>query len=232
MWNYLLSPETSLAFQWTTDLNVAQITTSWSTSETTPRTLSAAERTFPSLSADRSRSFLVEHSHVDPNGLPVYLDLEGNETYDYNNDIRQYVGDGLPDLIGGMNNTFRYGNWDLSALATFSIGAKIFDSSAKRQLGVVTGWNMRNEKLDRWRQPGGIATYPRLTLDETTYSLPSGFPWWNTGFFIFDASYLRLRNLTLGYNVPLGKDSGLQNCRIAVNATTSSPSPTSPDWMP
>ena len=92
--------------------------------------------------------FLVEHSHVDPEtGLPVYLDLEGNETYDYNNDIRKYVGDGLPDLIGGINNTFRYGNWDLSALATFSVGAKIFDSSAKRQLGVVTGWNMRDEKL-------------------------------------------------------------------------------------
>ncbi|MGA0434845.1 MAG: hypothetical protein ACO3MV_04185, partial [Flavobacteriales bacterium] len=98
-------------------------------------------------------------------------------------------------------------------------GAKFFDSSAKRQLGVVTGWNMRDEKLDRWRQPGDEATYPRLTLDETTYSLPSGFPWWNTSLFIFDASYLRLRNLTLGYNVPLDAESGLQNCRISVNAT-------------
>ena len=122
-------------------------------------------------------------------------------------------------MIGGINNSFRYGNWDLSALATFSVGAKIFDSSAKRQLGVVTGWNMRDEKLDRWRQPGDVATYPRLTLDETTYSLPSGFPWWNTSLFIFDASYLRLRNLTLGYNVPLSEDSDLQNCRISLNAT-------------
>ena len=209
-------------FQWTTDLNVARNYNELvDIGNYTPDAVSGGTNDSRVIVGRPVGSFfLVEHSHVDPeNGLPVYLDLEGTETYDYNNDIRQYVGDGLPDLIGGMNNTFRYGNWDLSALATFSIGAKIFDSSAKRQLGVVTGWNMRDEKLDRWRQPGDIATYPRLTLDETTYSLPSGFPWWNTSLFIFDASYLRLRNLTLGYNVPLGKDSGLQNCRIAVNAT-------------
>ena len=209
-------------FQWTTDLNVARNYNELvDIGNYTPDAVSGGTNDSRVIVGRPVGSFfLVEHSHVDPeNGLPVYLDLEGNETYDYNNDIRQYVGDGLPDLIGGMNNTFRYGNWDLSALATFSIGAKIFDSSAKRQLGVVTGWNMRDEKLDRWRQPGDIATYPRLTLDETTYSLPSGFPWWNTSLFIFDASYLRLRNLTLGYNVPLGKDSDLQNCRIAVNAT-------------
>jgi hypothetical protein len=109
----------------------------------------------------------------------------------------------------------------LSALATFSIGAKIFDSSAKRQLGVVSGWNMRTEKLDRWRQPGDEATYPRLTLDETTYGLPSGFPWWNTSLFVYDASYLRLRNLTLGYNLPdfdLGKTQ-FQSFRLAFNVT-------------
>jgi hypothetical protein len=56
-------------------------------------------------------------------------------------------------------------------------------------------------------------------LDETTYSLPSGFPWWNTSLFIYDASYLRLRNLTIGYNIPLDAASTLQNCRISVNAT-------------
>jgi hypothetical protein len=151
----------------------------------------------------------------------VYLDLEGNETYDYNNAIRKYVGDGLPEFIGGMTNSFRFGNWDLSALATFSLGAKIFDSSAKRQLGVVTGWNMRTDKLDRWRQPGDEARYPRLTLDETTYSLPSGVPWWNTSLFIYDADYLRLRNLTLGYNLPDFQAGAVKfsQFRIALNAT-------------
>jgi TonB-dependent starch-binding outer membrane protein SusC len=209
-------------FQWNTDLNVARNYNELiDIGDYTPDAVSGGTNDSRVIVGRPIGSFyLVEHSHVDPEtGLPVYLDLDGNETYDYNNDIRKYVGDGLPDIIGGMNNTFRYKNWDLSALATFSIGAKIFDSSAKRQLGVVTGWNMREEKLDRWRQPGDEATYPLLTLDETTYSLPSGFPWWNTSLFIYDASYVRLRNLTIGYNVPLQPGSAMTNCRIAFNAT-------------
>jgi len=161
-------------------------------------------------------------SHVDAEtGLPVYLDRAGNETFDYDNSERQYVGDGLPEFVGGMTNTFRWKNWDLRALATFSYGAKIFDSSSKRQLGVVTGWNMRTEILDRWRQPGDEATFPRLTLDETTYGLPSGFPWWNTSLFVFDASYLRLRNLTLGYTIPtVGTGPhAIRNLRVNASVT-------------
>ena len=80
---------------------------------------------------------------------------------------------------------------------------------------------MRDEKLDRWRQPGDEALFPRLTLDETNYGLPSGFPWWNTSLFVYDASYLRLRNLTLGYNLPAfsaGK-MNFDSFRIALNAT-------------
>ena len=216
------SRNTTGALQWTTDLNVARNYNELvNIGEYTPDAVSGGTNDSRVIVGRPVGSFfLVEHSHIDPeNGLPVYLDLNGEETYDYNNDIRKYVGDGLPDFIGGLNNTFKYKNWDLSALATFSIGAKIFDSSAKRQLGVVTGWNMRTEKLDRWRQPGDEATYPRLTLDETTYSLPSGFPWWNTSLFIYDASYLRLRNLTIGYNLPLDPASTIQNFRIAINAT-------------
>jgi len=212
------------AFEWTTDLNLARNYNELvDIGNYTPDAVSGGTNDSRVIVGKPVGSFyLVEHSHIDPdNGLPVYLDLDGNETYDYNNDIRKYVGDGLPDLIGGVNNTFRWKNWDLSALATFSVGAKIFDSSAKRQLGVVSGWNMRTEILDRWRQPGDEATYPRLTLDETTYSLPAGFPWWNTSLFVFDASYLRLRNVTLGYNVPtfsaVGRD--FNSFRIAFNVT-------------
>ena len=125
--------------------------------------------------------------------------------------------------MGGMTNTFRY-----EAIGTSGHVSHI-QLWRRRFLTVhreaSTGRcdqleHARREILDRWRQPGDDCHLPRaLTLDETTYSLPSGFPWWNTSLFIFDASYLRLRNLTLGYNVPsIGKDSGLQNCRINVNA--------------
>jgi TonB-linked SusC/RagA family outer membrane protein len=164
--------------------------------------------------------YLMKFSHVDPeSGLPVYLDSDGNETFNYDNAERQYVGDGLPDVIGGMTNTIRYKRFDIQFLATFSLGAKIFDSSGKRQMGVVTDWNMRTDVLDRWRQPGDEAHFARLTLDETTYSLPSGFPWWNTSLFIYKADYLRLRNITVGYTFAMKPESRIKNLRVAANAS-------------
>ena len=148
--------------------------------------------------------FLVPFSHVDPEtGRPVYIDITGEETFEYNLEDRRAVGDGLPDHVAGLRNDITYGNWTFSSQFTAAFGAKIWDSSAKRQLGVVTDWNMRTDVFDRWRQPGDASQYPVLTLDETTYSLPSGFPWWNTSLFMYDASYIRLRNASLSYRVPM-----------------------------
>ena len=211
-------------FRWNTSLNVARNYNELvNIGNYTPDAVSGGTNDSRVIVGKPVGSFyLVEFSHVDPEtGLPVYIDLDGNETNDYNNNIRKYVGDGLPDVIGGISNEFRYKNWDMNFLASFSLGAKIFDSSAKRQLGVVSGWNMRDEKLDRWRQPGDEAAFPRLTLDETNYGLPSGFPWWNTSLFVYDASYLRLRNLTIGYNMPPFKAGKMNfdSFRIALNAT-------------
>jgi TonB-linked SusC/RagA family outer membrane protein len=164
--------------------------------------------------------YLMKWSHVDPaTGRPVYIDASGKETYTYSNFQRQFVGTGLPKAWGGLTNTFRFGNFDCQIFATWSLGAKIFDSSGKRQLGVVTDWNMRTEVFDRWRQPGDEATYPKLTLNETNYSLPSGFPWWNTSLFVYKADYLRLKNLAIGYNIPLARESKLTGLRVGFNIT-------------
>ena len=57
--------------------------------------------------------------------------------------IQQYrvrVGDVLPDIVGGLTS-FSYKSWDLSLALTFQLGGDIYDSSSKRQLGVVTDWN-------------------------------------------------------------------------------------------
>lgn len=211
-------------FKWTTDLNIARNSNELlDIGNYTPDAVSGGTNDSRVIVGQPIGSFyLVEFSHVDTeNGLPVYLDLDGNETYDYDNAIRKYVGDGLPDFIGGITNSFRYKKWDLQALAIFSVGAKIFDSSAKRQLGVVSGWNMRTDKFDRWQQPGDEATFPVLTLDETRYGLDDGFPWWNTSLFVYDASYLRLRNLTLGYNFDdfTVKKMNVTGFRISANVT-------------
>lgn len=164
--------------------------------------------------------YLMQWSHVDPaTGRPVYLDKNGNETFEYSNFQRQFVGTGLPKAWGGITNSFRYKSFDCSIFATFSLGARIFDSSGKRQMGVVTDWNMRTDILDRWRQPGDQTTFPRLTLDETNYSLPSGFPWWNTSLFVYRADYLRMKNISVGYNIPRKQGSKITALRLGFNVT-------------
>ncbi|MDX5319763.1 MAG: TonB-dependent receptor [Bacteroidota bacterium] len=146
-------------------------------------------------------NFLVRFSHVDPQtGRPVYLDINGNPTMNWDPADRVPVGSVLPKAIGGLTNNFRFKQWEFSMLWVYTIGGNIYNSSGKRQVGVVTDWNMTPEIFDRWRQPGDQATYPRLTLQTSTYG--SGTPWINTTLYLHDGTYARLRNLSVSYNAP------------------------------
>ncbi len=149
-------------------------------------------------------NYLVRFSHVDAaTGRPVYLDKDGNETFTWDPKDRVVAGNVLPDATGGLNNNFSYKNWDLSVLFNFVLGGDIYESSAKRQLGVVTNWNMREDIFDRWQKPGDIAAFPKLTLETSTYG--STTPWINTTMFLHDGTFARLRNVTIGYRVPKQK---------------------------
>jgi hypothetical protein len=78
---------------------------------------------------------------------------------------------------------------------------------------------MRPELFDRWQQPGDNATYPRRTRETATYG--SGTPWINTDLWLHDGSYLRFRNLSLGYTLPDFDISSktVSNMRIVANVT-------------
>ena len=198
-------PSTS-ELQWKTTLNYAyNYNELVSTGDFTEDAISGGTNDSRAVTGAPLTTYFLVPSAMDPeSGLPVYIDINGNETFEYNLEDRQAVGDGLP-TTWGLRNEITFRNWTFSSQFTAAFGAKIWDSSAKRQLGVVTDWNMRTDLFDRWRQPGDIASFPRLTLDETTYGLPAGFPWWNTSLFMYDASYVRLRNASISYRVPASK---------------------------
>ncbi|MCK3685942.1 TonB-dependent receptor [Maribellus sp. YY47] len=149
---------------------------------------------------------LVRVSRIDPaDGRPVYLDKDGNETKTYKFEggegFAVAAGKVIPDFTGGFTNTFRYKNLSLSALFTFSVGAQIYDSSAKRQMGLASDWNFRTDIFDHWREPGDIAKYPRMSREGATYG-KDGEQWFNSTMWLFDGDYLRLKNLTLSYSIP------------------------------
>ena len=190
-------------FKWTTNFNIANnynevVSTGLFSSDAVG---GGTNDTRVQVGSPIGTNFLVRYSHIDAaTGRPVYLDINGNETFEWNPVDRVVAGDVLPEAIGGLNNMFTYKNWDLSILFNFVIGGDIYESSAKRQLGVVTNWNMRTDIFDRWQKPGDVAEFPRLTLDTKTYG--SGTPWINTTMWLHDGTFARLRNVTIGYRIP------------------------------
>lgn len=167
-------------------------------------------------------NYLVRFSHVDPaTGRPVYLDAQGNETFEWRTEHRVVVGNVQPHAQGGLRNTLEWKGWDLNMLWTFTLGGKIYDDAAKRQYGVVTNWVMREEIMNRWTTPGQTdAEYPRLTLDPATYGLDNEWNY-NTTQWLYDASYGRLKLLSLGYNFKLRPEKKwfLQKLRVYASAT-------------
>jgi TonB-linked SusC/RagA family outer membrane protein len=165
-------------------------------------------------------NYLVKFKGVDPaTGKPIYIDKNGNETFQWDPKDRVVVGNTQPKAVGGLGNNFRYKNWELSVLFNFVYGGDIYESSAKRQNGVVTNWNMRSDLYDRWQKPGDQAAYPRLTQNTATYG--SSTPWINTTQWLQDGSFIRLRNLTAAYNLPRSvcQKIKLASMRIAVIGT-------------
>lgn len=148
-------------------------------------------------------NYLARFVGVDPNdGLPIWLDKTGKTTKTFSLDHRVPVGKVIPDYVGGFNSNFTYKGFDLGVLFTYAIGGNLYDGSAKRQDGIVTDWNMRTDIVDRWRQPGDMTKYPRLTMNTSTYPGLSSEWQYNSTMFLYDADYLRLRELTLSYTLP------------------------------
>ncbi len=205
-------------FQWTTNFNVAynynELVSIGGYSEDAVSGGTNDTRTV--IGQPVGTNFLVRFSHVDQEtGEPVYLDINGEETRTWDPKDRVAVGKVLPDAIGGITNTFRYKGFDLNFLFVYSIGGNIYDSSSKRQLGVVDEWNKTTQIFDRWQEAGDEATYAKLTLDAA--NLGSTTPWINTDLWLHDASYARLRNLTIGYTLSrqMVERMKLSSCRIS-----------------
>lgn len=149
-------------------------------------------------------NYLVRYFGVDQaDGLPIWLDKNGKQTKTFSLDHRVFAGSVMPDYIGGFNTAAEYKGFDLNVLFTYVIGGKIYDNSGKYQFMGVSkkNWNFREDFYDRWTTPGDVAKYPRLTTDATNYpGLPSEDQF-NSTMFLHDASYLRLRELSIGYTV-------------------------------
>jgi hypothetical protein len=138
-----------------------------------------------------------------------YEDLNGDGNIDIND--RLIVGSSNPDFYGGWNNTFTYRNFDLSVFLTYSAGQDVYAPWRVTVSRLGNGYYafLKDVAEDRWTGPGTSNTVPRAIYG-TSYNTYNSTRW------LEDGSYVRLRSLSLGYNLPQGLLSriGLQHARV------------------
>lgn len=145
-------------------------------------------------------------------GKPVlgdlkYADLDNNNVVDEKD--RRSLGNYFPKLNFGLNLGFEYKNFDFSALLQ---GAGMVDGIVKAEIGraFYNGGKVTEAYLDRWSPENPNGSLPRLSTEASSKN------WQTSTFWMQDASYLKMRNLQVGYSIPrqcLG-ESGISRLRV------------------
>jgi TonB-linked SusC/RagA family outer membrane protein len=107
---------------------------------------------------------------------------------------REVIGNPIPDFTYGISGWFKYGNFDVSISLQGTQGNDIFNQQLYWNLSQERPFNATTRVLDRWKEPGDETDWPRAaSTDPNNNARPSDK-------YIDDGSFLRLRNLTIGYN--------------------------------
>lgn len=126
---------------------------------------------------------------VDPEtGDLMYGDL--NKDGKITSADRTYIGDPNPDFTYGLTNTFSWKNINLSVFVQGSYGNDVYNASRIETEGMYDGKNQSVKVLDRWRVPGQIKDVPR-----------AGYNMKNSSYFVENGSYLRVKDISLSYNI-------------------------------
>ena len=178
--------------------------------------------------------YMKEWAGVDPaNGDPLWyvvdaegqyvLDADGNKatTNDYNATNAKVVGKATPLFSGGVNTQLSWNGIYLHVNTNFMYGNKIYNYTRQSSDadGAYIGYNqlsIENSRQGwvRWEEKGDIATHPKAVLNgnKSSNSISSRY--------LEDGSYFRIKNLTLGYDLPKNaiKKAHMTRCRVYLSA--------------
>jgi len=161
-----------------------------------------------------------EWAGVNPdNGAPQWYktDENGNRvvTEKYAEADEVICGEYTPDFYGGFSTNLQWKQFDLNAVFSFSVGGKIYNYSRteydsdgtytdRNQMKLLSSWS-------RWEKPGDKATHPVAVYENK--SLANSV----SSRYLEDGDYLKLRNLSIGYNLQLPQYK-IQNLRLSITA--------------
>jgi outer membrane receptor protein involved in Fe transport len=124
---------------------------------------------------------------------------------------RTFIGNPNPDFLFGFTNQVSYKNFDLSVTMAGSYGGKILNPSKWAYLTNLDGARaLISPVKDRWRSPEnpGSGVYPRTKTGTTAIGRSVNSQW------VEDGSYLAVKNITLGYTLPLKNNLAINNLRV------------------
>ena len=132
-----------------------------------------------------------------------YKDINGDNVIDAKD--RTYIGKPIADYTLGLNLSFNYKNFDFVAYTYASVGNELIRNYERTEAKL----NKLNYVLDRWTGEGTSNSVPRVTAGASTNTVFSSY-------FVEDASFIRIQNLQLGYNInkKMLEKAGISKLRV------------------
>lgn len=184
-------------FSWDTDFNISfnknkleslRLTQVYYSAMTTDYVNDYVVRNVPGRPLGSFYGYVAEG--IDPEtGDMIYKDVNKDGVISASD--RTYIGDPNPDFTFGLTNNFSWKGFNLNILLQGSVGNDIYNVSRMETEGMYDGKNQSTKVLDRWRVPGQITNVPK-----------AGWNIKNSSYFVEDGSYLRVKSVSLSYDVP------------------------------
>jgi TonB-linked SusC/RagA family outer membrane protein len=169
--------------------------------------------------SDLGAAFLIRWAGVNPaNGLGMWLDANGNaKQFDQTKPAAQRWTDAktgavvapitaddrvidnektpYPKFFGGLSQTLRYGNLDLTVDLQFAFDFYVYNNTKSLLMAMTNNRNKHTDLLNAWTTPGQVTNVPKLIWGDAQFGSLSS-RWLEKGDFV------RLRSLQFGYNLP------------------------------
>jgi hypothetical protein len=125
-------------------------------------------------------------------GDAIYDDINHDGNIDYKDIV--YLGNGIPKFTGGFGPSVTFNNnLKLSAFFNYRWGYELINGTRMTTTNMYNFNNQSTAVLSRWRNPGDVTDMPRALYN-------SGYNWLGSDRYVEDASFVRLRSVTLRYN--------------------------------
>ena len=156
--------------------------------------------------------YVVRYAGVDPaNGNALFLNAEGEQTTDYSSSFAVVAGDPYPDYFGGFTNTIRWKGLDATVFFQYSLGQDIYRSEGEFvTTNAFANFGQARSQLNTWTPNNTNTNIPQARRFVRNGTQPSSR-------YLEDASYLRLKNASIGYTFPTGWVNGA-NIRLYTQA--------------